>query len=164
MPLKKQKIILAICLSLVLLAPVFVSARGLVPCGGYDPAMPDGREKPCDVEQIFVLVARVTNFLIAMAGIFAVFEIVRSGFWLAVSMGEEESITKNKNAIQSAIIGLVLVMMAYMFVNTVANFMLTRNVVTDPSSPKYKPKCKFDLGNPLNYLIIDTADCGSVSG
>jgi len=156
MALKKQKIILVVCLLLVLVVPVFVSARGLVPCGGYDPALPGGREHPCGVQDIFVLVARATNFLIAMAGVFAVYEIVSGGLWLALSMGNEEAITRRKDQIQSAIIGLVLVLMAYMFINTVVNYMLSRKYVTLDKDGKYT-NCKFDLTNPLSYMTIDSS-------
>jgi hypothetical protein len=158
MPSKKQKIILTICLSLFLFAPLFASAAGLVPCGGYS----TDSTKPCTVKDIFVILARVTNFLIAMAGVFAVYEIVMAGFYMVISAGNEEAITKRKEQITSAVIGLVLVMMSYMFINTVVNFMLTRDAVTDPKNPNYNAKCRFDLGDPLNYLIIDTSKCGSV--
>ena len=162
MALMKQKIILAVCLSSLFLMPFAASARGLVPCGGYqDNGTP---ERVCNVEDAFVLVARVTNFLIAMAGVFAVFEFIRSGFWLIVSMGNEEDITKNKSAMQNAVIGFILVMMAFMFINTVANYMLSRVIVTDPKSPNYNANCKFDLTNPLTYLNIDPKKCSSVVG
>lgn len=150
MSFKKQKIILVICMLLVLSTPFLAQARGLVPCGG-------ATESPCKVSDIFVLVARVTNFLIAMAGVLAVYEIIGGGFWLIVSMGNEEDITKRKGQIQSALLGLVLVLMAFMFVNTMVNFFLTRHLVVG------NPKCKLDLTNPLEYLRIkDTSQCNSV--
>jgi hypothetical protein len=160
MPIQKQKIILIVCSFLAIfsfsLAPVVSQARGLVPCGGYSDNN-GTREKPCTVEDIFSLVAKVTNFLIGIAGIYAVYEIINAGFWLIVSSGREESITKYKTALSNAIVGFVLVLMSYMLINTVVNVLLTRSLVTN------NPNCKLDLTQPLTYLTIkDTSQCSSV--
>ena len=155
MSLKKQKIILGLCLFLTLSTPALVSARGLVPCGGYKD---DGtHERACNVEDIFILIARVTNWLVAFAGVYAVYMIVGGGFWLIVSMGNEEAITKRKSQISSAVVGLVLVFMAYMFINTTVNLLLSRNLAIG-----HNPKCALDLKNPLTYLAIDPKDCSSL--
>jgi hypothetical protein len=146
----KQKIIIAVCSLVLLLSPAFASARGLVPCGGFDPNLPGGIEKPCTVKDIFVLVAKVTNFLIAMAGVFAVYEIIGGGFWLIVSMGKEEDITKRKGQITNAVIGMVLVLFAFMFVNTVVNFILVRSLGTPDNR-----RCALNLRDPLTYLSIN---------
>lgn len=137
----------------MLAVPFGASARGLVPCGGYNK---DGTREPvCDVKFTFTLVARATNWLIAMAGVLAVYEIARAALWLVISMGNEESITQNKSALSNAVVGFVLVLMAFLFVNTVVNFLLTRSLVSD------NPSCKLDLTDPLNYLTIkDTSKCG----
>src|SRR3989344_6831635 len=108
MRFKKQVIILSTFL--LLLLPFGVAADGLVPCGGPT-------ESPCTVKDIFVLVARVTNTLIGLAGIYAVYVIIGAGFWMTVTMGNEEAITKNKKALTQAVVGFVLAMMAYMMVN-----------------------------------------------
>ena len=134
---KRKKLILILCLVFLLgvVQANFVHARGLVPCGGTG-------EAPCKLDDVFVLIARVTNFLLGFAGVFATFAIIRAGFWLVAAGGDEEAITKNKNALTQAVIGLVLSLMAFMFVNTAVNFLL-------------HSKCKLDLTNPLNYLKID---------
>lgn len=139
--MKKQKIILIlVVLGLLVFPLVQVHAAGLVPCGG------DG-ESPCTVTDFFVAVARVTNFLIAMAGVFAVFQIIGAGFWMVVSQGNEETITAKKSQITTAVVGFVFVLMAYIFVNTAMNLILMS-------------KCKIDLKDPLNYLrIYDTSQC-----
>ena len=137
MRFKKQIIILSTFL--LLLLPFGVSADGLVPCGGPT-------ESPCTVKDIFVLVARVTNTLIGLAGIYAVYVIIGAGFWMTVTMGNEEAITKNKKALTQAVVGFVLAMMAYMMVNTTVNYILLEAATNE--------KCKIDLSDPLNYLII----------
>ncbi len=142
MPLKKQTFIL-IFSTLLLVLPFFAEARGLVPCGG------DG-EAACTVTDIFVLIARVTNFLIGFAGVYAVYELVWGGLWMIIAMGNEESLTREKSRITNAIIGLVMVFMSYMLVNTAVNVILVN-----------KQCQKFDLSNPLNYLKINetTSKC-----
>ena len=152
----KQKLLLAGLLCSVLFsftaAPIPAQARGLVPCGGYSDDK-GTREKPCTVEDIFAMVARVTNWLIAVAGLYAVFKILQGGFWLILSMGNEEAITQKKGQITDAVVGFVLTMMAFMLINFVANFLLTRQLVTT------NPACKLDLTAPLTYLNIDTSKC-----
>ena len=134
---KQKNISLIIFLSVLIFSiPAFVMARGLVPCGG------DG-EAPCGVSDIFVLLARVTNWLIMAASAYAVFQIVTAGFYLVVSMGNEETITKYRDMLTQAIFGLVFTLFAYVLVNTAVNLILLS-------------KCKVDLKNPMSYLDIKT--------
>jgi hypothetical protein len=141
---QKQKEIIKICSFVVFFSlPAFAFARGLVPCGG------DG-EKVCGLSDIFVLIARVTNWLIMAAGAYAVYKIVNSGFMLVISMGNEESITKNRKALSSAVVGFVFTMMAFMFINTVVNIIL-RGATNDP-------ECKIDFTDPMTYLDNNGVD------
>jgi hypothetical protein len=58
-------------------------------------------------------------------------------------MGNEENITKWKNALSSAVIGFVLVMIAFIIVNTVVNYLLlSGNAQT----------LQVQLTNPFSYL------------
>lgn len=154
MSLKKQKLFLAataVVASLFFIAaPLISQGAGLVPCGGPT-------EKPCTVEDIFVLVARVTNWLVAMAGVYAVYKIIDHGFWLVISMGNEENITKHKSGLSEAVVGFVLVLIAFMLINTVVNVLLTRDIALKNNS-----NCRLDLTNPLNYLIINQNPCSSL--
>ena len=135
---KKQFIIFILFLAL-LTVPLVVSARGLVPCGGY---LDNGQPEPrCSLVDIFVLAARMTNYLIGLAGIYAVYLIIFAGFSLVTAMGNEESIKQKKDALSNALVGFILAMMAFLFVNTVVNLLL-------------RSKCEIDLTNPLQYLTI----------
>src|SRR3989344_3296838 len=109
----KQKLAIFLISLSLFAVPVLASARGLVPCGGYEAN--GSREKPCQLQDIFIMVARATNFLIAVSGLLAVYYIISAGFWLIISMGNEESITKHKNAINNAVVGLGMVFVAFMF-------------------------------------------------
>ena len=154
MSLKKQKILFAVgALSVGLFfsaTPLVSQAAGLVPCGGPT-------EKPCTVEDAFVLIARTTNWLIAMAGIYAVYKIIDHGFWLVTSMGNEESITAHKGGLTDAVVGFVLVLIAFMIINTVVNVLLTRDIAL-----KNNQNCRLDLTNPLNYLTINQNPCSNL--
>ena len=125
---------------MLLAAPFAVNAAGIVPCGGPAP------ESPCTLKDVFVIIARATNMLVALAGIYAVFQIVSAGFWLTTTMGNEEKITQNKKWLTNAIVGFVMTMFAYMFINTAVNYLLLE-------AAKNKA-CKLDLQDPLNYLVI----------
>lgn len=140
---KQKKLLLTIFLLVTVFfsVPFYSHARGLVPCGGYKD---DGsRESPCNLCDVFSLIAIVTNWLISVAGIYAVFQMVNAGFWMVTSMGNEENITKWKSALTSAVVGLVLVMIAFIIVNTAINYILL-----DGS------KEKVDLTHPFKYLNI----------
>lgn len=148
MPKWKQKTNLALVAIVIAMTvfPLAVSAAGLVPCGGID-------EKPCTVEDAFVLLARVTNFLIAVAGVVSVYFIISSSFSLVVfSVGEEEKISQEKKALANAVVGFILAMMAYMIVATVVNYILLNGVFRE--SKPLNGDCQIDLSNPLKYLRI----------
>jgi hypothetical protein len=162
MHLKKQKLILIICFAFGVFflnfVPTSVQAAGLVPCGGIN-------ENPCKVQDLFILVARCTNWLVATAGVYAFYKIVEHGFFLIVSLGREESITQHKSGITNAIVGFVMVLFAFMFVNTVINVILGPGLIalngTTPNA-----KCKIDLSNPLNYLdpnYFNPSQCNNIA-
>jgi hypothetical protein len=84
-----------------------------------------------------------------MAGIFAVFQIVNAGFWLVITMGNEEKIIQYKKALSNAVVGFGLAMMAFMLVNTVANLLL-------------RAKCEVNLKDPMTYLkIVNNQNCNN---
>lgn len=141
----KPKISLLIISAAIFTMPFFASAAGLVPCGGPT-------ESPCTVKDIFVLIARVTNTLIGLAGIYAVFEIIGGGFWLTTTLGEEEAITKRKKQIIHAVVGFVMAMFAYMFINTLVNYLLLEAAVVKIDGKEVD--CRLKLNDPLNYLYI----------
>lgn len=121
-------------------------ARGLVPCGGEG-------EVPCNIVHIFAIIARLTNWLLMVAGVFASYKIVQGGFWLIVSMGNEESITTNKKLITNAVLGFIFTLMAFLFVNFTLNFFLRGVNGSDAS------KCRIDIRDPITFLITKD-ECG----
>lgn len=134
MNISKSKIqtVTAILLVGFFFVPQAGQARGLVPCGGYG-------ESPCNIYHIFYIIALVTNWLVVVAGLFATYQIVNAGFWMITTMGSEEKITTNKKMMTNAIVGMVMVMMAYLMVNTTVNIILSS-------------KCKVNLSSPWDYV------------
>lgn len=142
---QKQVYITVFLLVLFLVFPYFSKAAGLIPCGNTG-------EEPCQVIDVFILVARVTNWLLRMASIYAVLKIVQAGFWFTVSQGDEEAISKNKTQIQNAVLGFCLSMIAYMLVNTVVNVIFLKGV----------KNCTVDLTQAWTYLNVDEKACRGI--
>lgn len=90
---------------------VAIKDKGIVPCG-------TSTTPECTIDHFFVLIANITNFLIAAAGAFAVFMIIISGFKMVTSAGDQAQLTKAKSGLTNALIGFVLVMIAYAAVHT----------------------------------------------
>ena len=111
--------------------------------GESTPTTDDGAKKPCDPEkekceitpetldvgkylltpdqqnqpkEIGAYVVRFTNFLALTIGSFAFLAIVIGGIFLLTAAGREEQITRGKDIIKYAIIGLVFAMLAYFIV------------------------------------------------
>lgn len=136
----KTKLISLLLASFLVLVPLTVSASGLVPCGGYG-----SQEKPCTVVDVFVLFARVTNWLLSLVGVFAVFKLIEASFNMITTMGNEEAIKTNRSTMTNAIVGFVFALLAFLFMNTVTNLLL-------------RSKCPVDLTKPLTYLTIKDYD------
>jgi len=90
--------------------PVF--AEGLVPCGGTG-------QKPCRLIDIFVLIQTVMNWLLLYGGIFATLFIAGGGIMMLISRGNPGQISKAKMWITYAVIGLLLVFVAWVIINTI---------------------------------------------
>ena len=111
------------------------AAQGLVPCGG-------ATQPKCTVLHVFSLFGRLINFLIALSGFFAVFQIVRAGFSMVFAMGSSKGIEAGKDSLTNSVLGLCLVMMAYVLVNL---------VIVGVLDLKYTEILK----NPFGYLCTD---------
>lgn len=87
-------------------------------CGssGSDSAVCKGRS-----ERVEPFIKRVVNLLLFILGIIAVIVIIIAGIMYAVSAGDSSAVTKAKNAILYAIIGLVVALLSYAIVNLVVD-------------------------------------------
>lgn len=73
-------------------------------------------------QDIRVVVARIINVSLSLLGIILVALLVYAGYLWMTAAGEEEPITKAKSIIRNAIIGLIIIMLAY----AITQFVLTR--------------------------------------
>lgn len=67
------------------------------------------------------LLLYIINVLLFFAGIIAVLFIIIGGFWYITAQGNDEQAEKGRKALVNAIIGVVVVIMAYVIINVVQN-------------------------------------------
>ncbi len=68
------------------------------------------------------LITTVINWMLAIAFGIAVLFLIIGGFWYITSAGNEETAEKGKNTAINAIIGIVIIILSYVIVNVVSNF------------------------------------------
>ncbi len=138
--MKKQKTIIAISIIsslLIMSVPFMAQAFNLIPCGGYS----TDSQAPCTISDFFYMIARIINWLISLAGIYAVFHIIISGFRMVISQGNQEAVKKAQEGVINAVVGFAIVLASFLIVNTVVNSLLLS-------------KCPIDLTKPETYLTV----------
>jgi len=112
---RKTKLIVFSLLFLLFFAPILTSAATsiapLVPCGGEG--------DPCTACDLLILVQNVLEFALKMAFLIIIGFIVYGGFRWIFSLGKEENLKAGQQIITNAIIGLIIILTAWMIVNTV---------------------------------------------
>jgi len=114
----KNKLIIFSFLILLFFTPILTNAAiivqpsGLVPCGGPN-------QNPCTVCDLLVLAQRVLDFALKMAFLIIIGFIVYGGFRWIFSLGKEENLKAGQQIITNAIIGLIIILTAWIIVNTV---------------------------------------------
>ena len=73
------------------------------------------------------LIQRVIVLLLSMAGIVAVMFIIVGGYWYITSAGNEEQAEKGKTTLVNAIIGIVVIILAFVIISAVSNFITYGN-------------------------------------
>ncbi|MFA5392570.1 MAG: pilin [Candidatus Paceibacterota bacterium] len=96
----------------VLFIPVITSAAGLVPCGGPE-------EDECSACDLLILFQNVLKKALEIAFLIVIGSIVYGGFRWIFSGGNEASIKTGQKIITNAIIGFVIILCAWLIVNTV---------------------------------------------
>ncbi len=75
------------------------------------------------------LLLKIIQFLLTFAGVVAVGVLVIGGFWYITSAGNEEQAEKGQKAITNAIIGLVVVILAYTIVAIISSTLIADKFV-----------------------------------
>lgn len=117
-----------ICIAIVLLVPVVAGAQdnGLVPCGYGD--------NLCTTSHVVAFVAGLIDFLIKMLGVIAVIGLVVAGFRLVISAGKESEWTAAKNMFTNIVIGIVIILAAWLVVDTILRVLTSRGGLNEWSS------------------------------
>lgn len=127
---------------LVLFLPLITKSAGLVPCGRIDdPKTPDINEgRPCTACDLLVLLQNVLKFAFVIAFLIVVGFIVYGGFRWIFSGGKEQNIKAGQQIITNAIIGIVIILTAWIIVNTIFWF-IARAGGKDYTGTWYKIEC-----------------------
>lgn len=85
----------------------------IVRCGpGFD-------DNPtCDVEDFFILVHTLIDWAIYLSAMAVTVAVTYAAFMYLISGGEMEKVSKAKGAVKAAVIGLIIVLVAWIFINT----------------------------------------------
>ena len=124
----------------VMLVPQSAQAISLVPCGRSDQA--NTPQAQCTLIDLIALIVRMINYLISVAAIVAIYEVLGAGWWIIVSMGDAEKIQKHKEGLMNAIIGFAIVVLAFIFLNLLVNGVLGR---PDTARRWWDPRCIYDI-------------------
>lgn len=100
-------------------APFLVSAQFTLP-SATGTGLPD-QSKASEI------ILKVINVLLAVAGLVAVIFLIVGGFRYILAGGNEESAESAKKTITNAIIGIVIIILAFVIVRVVSNALVQSN-------------------------------------
>ncbi|MFY9462461.1 MAG: hypothetical protein WAP51_04650 [Candidatus Sungiibacteriota bacterium] len=107
-----NKTVFFFALALVVL-PNIILAQGIVPCG-------TSTTRPCTICDLGVLVINLTNFLIYNIAIpLASLMIIIGGIMIMIGSASEERVKTGKKILTNAIIGVIIVFVAWLLVDTI---------------------------------------------
>ncbi len=109
--MKRQKLTIAF-LTVAALALPFATVQAI---SYVDPSQSLG----LGTADLRTTVTNIINWVLGLLGIIAVIMILYGGFIWLTAAGNEENVTKAKNILSAAIIGLVIVLLAWAIVNYV---------------------------------------------
>ena len=128
---KVSSILLVVVVAVMLVTPLIATAQGLNP-GSGNPAGSNFADQIFGCAEgtgVLCILERVLLFILALAFIVAVIFLVVGGFRYIVSQGNEESVEKAKGTITNAIIGIVVIVLAWIILTVVFNLVNTGSAV-----------------------------------
>jgi len=99
-----------------------IAPFGIVPCG-------DAGEPPCDACQLAALAQDIINFGVYFVVIVATLVIVWAGFLYISAQGDPGKIETAHKVFQTVIIGLIIVLAAWLFINLLLQSFASRDLV-----------------------------------
>lgn len=138
----------------IVLSVIPLPAQGivLVPCGRtvYEDGSNSGDPStaPCTLDHLIILIVRMINYLTSIAALVAMYFILLAGFTLITALGNPEKIEHGKESLSHAVIGFVIVVLAFVFINLAVNGLFaTQAGRSDPSKQKkwWSLGCIYDI-------------------
>ncbi|MBC7459225.1 hypothetical protein H7200_00750 [Candidatus Saccharibacteria bacterium] len=117
--IKQTILALALVLGMGFLAPVSVGAVNVI--GDQCANNPDSAICGDQNADPAVLIKTIVNVLLFIIGLISVIMIIIGGFMYTTSAGDSGQVTKAKNTLLYAVIGLVVAFLAFAIVNYVVN-------------------------------------------
>jgi len=95
-----------------------IAHAAIVECGGIDETTGQA-QPPCDTAEFYKLLSSLFKYFIFISGTIVVLAIAVGGFFMLISGGSEEKVEYGKRTIRAAIIGFIIVLTAWIMVNTI---------------------------------------------
>lgn len=108
--------------STLLLIPAQVKAQGQGMIGSFLSRCPQGTGVRCTESSLGSIVQLVIQWALGIAGITAVLVLIWGGFLYMFAAGNADQAKKGTTAIKNALIGLVVVVLSFVIVRIVFNF------------------------------------------
>ena len=112
----KTKLILSSIILVGLFASSFANAA-LIRCGTHDDP------SPCGLRDLIDTVFYVMNFLLGSATLVAIGYVLYGGLRMLLSAGNEEQVKAARSTVSNAIVGLIIVIMAFLIVTSVTSYL-----------------------------------------
>ncbi|MCA9362927.1 hypothetical protein KC851_01260 [Candidatus Kaiserbacteria bacterium] len=126
------RLLLLMTLLLTIVLPDVVSAAPLVPCNGPD----------CGTCQLLELGERLLDWLIGVLMVIFAILIAWAGFKMVISGGNVQAKTEARSLMTNAIIGLIIVLAAWIIVDTLIRALVPEGVLGGQSGrPWYQIEC-----------------------
>jgi uncharacterized membrane protein YidH (DUF202 family) len=104
----------------VLFTPAFVSAQ-LVPCDGPS----------CNTCHVMTLAQNILNFLVGISAFIGIMVLAYGGFLMLTAAGNASQIERGKNFIWNVLIGLLIVLVAWLIIDTVMKYTNLSSDITE---------------------------------
>lgn len=157
---KSMKKLFILIILFALFIPVLTKAAGLVPCGRSedDPSTPMINEAaPCTACDLLVLFQNVLKFALEIAFLIVVGFIIYGGFRWIFSSGNEANIKAGQQTITNALVGLAIILCAWLIVNTI--FWLIKTIGgTDYTGSGAVPWFQLECTYPESNLNINNGN------
>ncbi len=108
--------------SVCIFVPLLAGAAGLVPCNGPD----------CTICHLGQLAQNILNFLIYTGVVLCVFVIIWAGFLYLTDGGKTGKATKAKSMFFKVVVGLILMLSAWLIVDLIIRFMVNPSKLGGP--------------------------------